>query len=546
MSQRSHLIRRLSAALVVTVCVVASAQERSQDAVAVELDKKILAAATKDSQIMANLMYLSDIIGPRLTGSAALKRANEWAAERMKAIGLTNVHQEGWIVPLGWERISASAKIVEPDNGRSLLIASAGWSPSTKGKVIGEVVVLDARTNKDLEKYRGKLKNAIILRGKPSTVAPIDDPNAPATASRARAAEAKNAASKKAKGGRDRGDFDPANFTQMMAFRRELADFLRHEGAACMLMDSAKPQGLLVTTGSWRGRDRVAAEEPLPSAYIAHEHYSLLYRLATRPQPAKTVLEIEITNKFIPGPITCYNTVGEIKGTEKPDELVILGAHIDSWDLASGTTDNGTGTSVVLEAARILNSLDVKPKRTIRFVLFSGEEQGLHGSKAYVDQHKSEIPKMSMCLVHDTGTGRVNGIGLQGREVLKPILEKELASLKEIGVTEINLERMGGSDHASFDAAGVPGFAVRQNMFEYRFTHHTQSDTYDKANEENLIQGAQVMAVSAMRVANYPTLLPRDRPAPPRGGRKGAKTEAEVPKGEPKTGTKNQGDQGDQ
>ena len=188
-----------------------------------------------------------------------------------------------------------------------------------------------------------------------------------------------------------------------------------------------------------------------------------------------------------------------------------MGAHLDSWDLAQGTTDNGTGSSVVLEAARILARCGTPPKRTIRFVLFTGEEQGLHGSKAYVKQHKDELSRISMCLAHDTGTGKVVGVGLQGRDVLKPIMEAELVSLKELGLTEINLRSMGGTDHLSFEQAGVPGFALRQDMAEYRFTHHSQSDTFDKARAPDLVQGAQVMAVAAMRVANLPTLLPREK-----------------------------------
>jgi Zn-dependent M28 family amino/carboxypeptidase len=288
-------------------------------------------------------------------------------------------------------------------------------------------------------------------------------------------------------------------------------EFLRGEGAAVLFQDAGKPHGLLTVSGTWRGPDRASAPEPIPSAFVAHEHYALLYRLATRPAPAKTRIEIEINNKFIPGPIAVYNTVGEIKGSEKPDEYVILGAHLDSWDLAQGTTDNGTGSMVVLEAARILVKSGVKPKRTIRFVLFTGEEQGLHGSKAYVQKHKDELPRISLCLVHDTGTGKVIGIGTQGRAPVKPILEAELVSLKEVGLKEINTRSLMGSDHQSFEAAGVPGFAVQQDMAEYRLTHHSQSDTLDKAQEADLVEGAQVMAVTALRVANLPNLLPREK-----------------------------------
>jgi carboxypeptidase Q len=555
-------LRRLFAASIACIAlstISSIAQEAaSKPEAAVELDKKIFAAAAKDSEIMKNLGYLSDRIGPRLTGSDSLRRANEWAAEVMKSYGLENVHQEGWQVPTGWERGTATAKIIEPSNGQSILIASRGWSPSTKGKIVGEVVLFDAKSSQDLDKYRGKLENAFIMRGPPSqNVAVVPDLSAPqrggfggggpprrgegpAAAEKddkntqrakedikklevdEKGAAGKPPAADNQRPGR-RGNFDPETFSRMRQFQNEVDQFLRAEGAAASFSDAGKPQGLLVTTGSWRGQDRVSAPEPLPGAFISHEHYSMLYRMA-KTGPVK--LEVEITNKFIPGPITCYNTVGEIKGSKKPDEFVVVGAHIDSWDLASGTTDNGTGTCIVLETARILKKLGIKPDRTIRFCLFSGEEQGLHGSAAYVKQHESELPKMSMCLVHDTGTGKVQGIALSGFEAVKPILERELTSLKPLGVTNISNGGLsaGGSDHASFSRVGVPGFAVIQDMREYTFTHHTQSDTLDKVHEENLIQGAQVLAVSAVRVANLEKLLPRDRPASPRGfggGRRG-------------------------
>jgi hypothetical protein len=532
---------------------------------AIALDQSVLAAAKKDSEIMANLTYLSDMIGPRLTGSAAVKRANEWAAEKMRAYGLDNVHLEGWTIPVGWERGTANARIIEPENGRSLSLAALGWTPGTKGKIEGDVVIITARNSKDLAAYKGKLKNAIVLRGPPANVRPISDlsfplgerpsrrpPDNPTPPDKKPDPEKKPDPDKKPEPEKKpdtdkkpdpdkksepdkkpdtdkkpdpdkkpdtdkKPDPEPPpmrpNFAEMSAFRREMTEFLRTEGAAVLLQDAGKPHGLLTTTGGWQGRDRASGAEPLPSAYMAHEHYALLHRLASRAAPARTRVEIEITNKLVPGPIAVYNTVGEIRGSEKPDEFVIVGAHLDSWDLAQGTTDNGTGTSVVLETARILAKSGVKPRRTIRFVLFTGEEQGLHGSKAYVQQHKDELARVSLCLVHDTGTGKVIGLGLQGREVVKPILEPELASLKDLGFKEINLRGMGGSDHASFEQAGVPGFAFQQDFSEYRFTHHSQSDTLDKAREADLVQGAQVMAVTALRVANLPALLPRDKPA---------------------------------
>jgi 6-phosphogluconolactonase len=486
---------------------------------AVELDQKLISEAKSHSEIMANLGYLSDVIGPRLTGSANLKRANEWTAEKLKSYGLTNVHLEAWTIPMGWERGSVYARLLEPDNGRTLLMASMGWAPGTKGRITGDVVAIKATNSKELQAYKGKLHGAIILQSRPLDIQPVPDKNSTmniwGTPGRRRNdAGGRNQAGRPrgAPGGRD-GFRD---FRAMMAFRRELSEFLRSEGVAAMLMDSAKPQGLLNMTGSWAsmgGRDRASSSEPIPTLFVAHEHYALLYRLASRPEPARTRIELEVSNKFIPGPIAVYNTIAEIKGSEKPDECVILGAHLDSWDLGTGTTDNGTGSSVVLEAARILAKSGVTPKRTIRFILFSGEEEGLFGSGAYVKQHKDELPRISMCLVHDTGTGKVTGLGLQQRQALKPIFDRELTSLKAIGLENIDLRSMPGSDHQSFDSEGVPGLCLQQDMSEYNWTHHSQSDTLDKAHEDNLVQGAQVMAVVAMRVANLPELLPHGKPA---------------------------------
>jgi hypothetical protein len=499
-----------------------AAPSTAASAEALALDQKVMAEAKKSSEIMANLGFLSDVIGPRLTGSAALKRANEWTAERMRSYGLANVHLEAYSIPLGWERGSATARIIEPDNGRTLSLASVGWSPGTNGKIEGDVVVLTARTKTDLAALKGKLKNAIVLRGPPSNIRPLSDtsffPGArPGPAGRAGSPPTPGTPPEPGTppqpgmppGQSPRGD---RSFGEMRAMQREMAEFLRTEGAAVMLQDAGKPHGLLNAGGSWRGMDRASAGDPMPSVFVAHEHYALLHRLASRPAPAKTRVEIEIKNTFIPGPVVVYNTVGEIRGSEKPDEYVVLCAHLDSWDLAQGTTDNGTGSSVVLEAARLLSRSGLIPKRTIRFILFTGEEQGLVGSREYVKQHKDELARVSMCLAHDTGTGKVVGLGLQGREVIKPILDAELLpSLKELGVKDINLRGMGGSDHMSFEGAGIPGFACQQDWAEYRFTHHSQSDTLDKAHEADLVQGAQVMAVTALRVANLPNLLPREK-----------------------------------
>lgn len=497
-------------------------------ATAAELDLSLIAEVKSRSEIMKNLQYISDVIGPRLTGSKNLERANKWTADKMKEYGLENVHLEPWEIPIGWERGTANMKVIEPETNMQLLVASGGWRPGTNGKVTGPVVIVNPKTKDDLAKYKGKLKNAVVLTRAPSNVAPITDLN---YGPGARPAPKKDDTKK------DEAKKDPG----LIAFEQppEKKDtpqpprkggggfgfgfgvdpeFLKSEGVACTISDSGKPHGLLVTTGGWGRGDR-GAQDQLPQLYMAHENYAMLWRLASRTD-AVTRVEVEISNKFVPGPIVVNNTVGEVKGSEKPDEVVVVGAHLDSWELASGTTDNGTGTCVVLEAARVIAKLAKEgkgPKRTIRFVLFTGEEQGLHGSRQYVERHKANLPKHSMCIVHDTGTGKVTGFGLQGRENVKTIMDAELGSLKDLdgwkGLTMGGIG--GGTDHWPFHLAGVPGFACNQESDEYRLTHHTQSDTFDKAKEPNLIQGAQVMAVTALRVANLPELLPRNAGAAP-------------------------------
>jgi carboxypeptidase Q len=481
---------------------------------AASLDAAIIAEAKSSrSELMKNLQYMSDVIGGRLTGSRNLEKANNWTAEKMKAYGLENVRLEPWEIPMAWERGRATMKVVEPDNGRELLIASAGWTPGTKGKVTGPVVIVNVRTKDELQAFKGKLKNAIVLTRPPSTVAPVTDLTyGPPSVGPKKDAPKKEPPKDEAKKDETKKDEEqPVSFLQPGRGGVDITEFAKAEGVACICSDAGKPHGLLVTTGGWPA-DRAAAEARLPRVFMAHEHYALLYRLAQR-EGEVTRVEVEIENKFIPGPLTVYNTVGEVRGGEKPDEFVVVGAHLDSWELASGTTDNGTGSCVVLETARVVAAMAKqgnRPRRTIRFVLFTGEEQGLHGSRQYVSRHKEEMPRHSAALVHDTGTGKVIGFGLHNRKSVLEVLEPQLAGLTQVdGWKGLDLGGIGGTDHLSFFSAGVPGFACRQDMDEYRLTHHTQSDTFDKAKAPYLIQGAQVMSVTVVRIANLPELLPR-------------------------------------
>ncbi|MGL4550986.1 MAG: M20/M25/M40 family metallo-hydrolase [Gemmataceae bacterium] len=473
-------------------------------------DDALIAAAQKDSSLIPNLHYLSDVIGPRLTGSANLNKACAWAADRMRDYGLENVTLEPWTIPEGWERGDCRARLVEPDNGVRINLASYGWRPGTDGKVTGDVVAITARTMTELNKYKGKMKGAIVLSGPPTKMRPFEDINKGGFAAMYGAGAA----------GKKGAPPERPNYAEMMAFQKERDSFLKREGAVAIFLDSGKPFGLMNTTGGW-GKERSSVAEKLPTLSLAHDSYAMLYRLATRGGSAKTRLELEVSNKFIPGPIKVYNVVGELRGSEKPDEVVVVGAHIDSWDLGQGTTDNGTGTCVTLEVARMLSRTGVKPKRTVRFCLFSGEEQGLYGSRYHVEKHADGMDKVSAALLHDVGTGKINGLGVGNRPAIAALLEKELGSLKAVGLVDFKARSGGGSDHQSFEGKGVPGFLMSQDMAYYTVSHHTAADTPERILEADLVQGATVMAVTAVRIANLDKLLPREKQAGGKGRRAG-------------------------
>ncbi len=450
-----------------------------------ETDRKILAEVKDNSELMANLEYLSDMIGPRLTGTENMNQASRWTLEMFKKYGLANVHLESWTIARVWYRGTARARILAPAE-HPLTVASMGWSPSTAGAVRGPVVYIKAKRVEDLPEYKGKLRGAIVITSEPAQLPPpYEPPRSPLLTPPAAP------------------PFGPSN----QQFARALGEFLKAEGALAVLRDSGKEHGLL-NMGGIGGRNYDIGV--LPTAMVTSEGYRMIWRLLQR---GPVEIEIELSNSFSEKPVEVYNTVAEIPGSEKPDEMVILGAHLDSWDLGTGTTDNGTGSMVILEAARALWKLDLKPKRTIRFILFSGEEQGLNGSRAYVEAHRAELPKVSGVLIHDTGTGRVLSIAMMGNYQDREVIDRVMAPLRDVGFLEPSLRRSGGSDHVSFDEAGVPAFFGIQDPAEYRKTHHSQSDTFDKAWKDDLIEGAQVVAAWAYNVAQLPELLPR-KPAP--------------------------------
>lgn len=493
-----------------TASLPAMAQAGSAESETTAAARRIISFERYSSDLLPNLEYLCDMIGPRLTGSAALKRANDWTAEKMREYGLDSVHLESYTIPAGWERGTVDVKIVSPTE-LPISAAQMAWTPGTHGRITGKVVLFTPEKEEDFAAYRGTLRNAIVMTSRvtarPGPEGILSLPGSKALpaipAISAPAAPAPTVA--RPAGGA------PPDFKKMMEFRRKVNGFLRKEGVAAVLRSADKPHMLLNMTGSWTAPGFPPA---YPTLFVAQEHLMLLQRLLDRKVPV--TMEVKATARFVHGPVTVYNTVGEIKGSEKPDEVVLLGAHLDSWDLGTGATDNGTGTVAVLEAARVLKAVGAAPKRTIRFVLFTGEEQGLIGSAAYVSAHKAEMPNYDVVFVHDTGTGRVKGLWMQNRAEAKPELSRQFDVLKQLGLLtdEANLipGKMNGTDHASFDDAGVPAFAFNQDGAEYGMTHHSQSDTFDKVRPDDLKQGACVLAILAFDAAQNPERYPRSAP----------------------------------
>jgi len=476
-------------------------------------DTQILSEIRDHSEVMANLEYLSDSIGPRVTGSPQLKQANDWTREKFAQYGLTNAHLEPWTITRAWTRGTAHGRIVTPAE-HPLTIAAAAWSPSTPGAVQGPVVYFDAKKKEEFAKFHGKLKGAVVIYQEPESLSPAKpvDPNRATTRPMQqpppRVGEPPIA--------------DP--YETFLQEAKERTQFFKEEGVAVVLRDANKPHGLLNMTDV--SLDRFAPGV-IPTAFITGEGYRMIFRLLKH---GPVQVEIAMTNTMGDKPVEVYNTVADLRGSEKSDEMVILGAHLDSWDLGTGSTDNGTGSMAVLEAARALAKLNLKPKRTIRFVLFSGEEEGLYGSQEYVKAHQKELEKISAVLVHDTGTGRVLTLGLHDNYQDRELMDQVLSPLRELRLLEPSMARSSGTDHLSFDEVGVPGFFCIQDFAEYRLTHHSQSDTFDKVWKDDLNQGAQVLAAWAYNTAQLPGMLLR-RPLPYNPAPSAKK--AEAPKADP-------------
>jgi carboxypeptidase Q len=448
-----------------------------------QADQKIADEVKARSELVKNLEYLTTQIGPRLTGSPQMQAASDWTLKRFQDYGV-DAHLETAKIAHSWTRGVETAEITSPIQ-RRIGIHGYGWSKATDGEISANVVVLDIKNASDMEQYKGRLKGDIVMMRKPVDMLQ-KDPNP------------ENAYDAVIPPSRGVPDAEGGYRTRMQILRQIAA-----EHPALILTDSGKVDSLFNMTSA--SRSFSASEAPM--AFVTHEDYDLLNRLLQAgPVTMKANLPETFSDKSVPASIT----VAEIKGSEHPDERVIIGGHLDSWDLGQGALDNGTGAMATLEAARALKALGWKPKRTITFILFTGEEEGGIGAETFLKNHDAEIPKMDAMLVHDTGTGKVFSISLDNLWETAPLMEEIYQPLQEVfDLQPLSTRYFGASDHVPFFNRGVPAYFCLQLPARYGEAHHSQTDTFDKVIPDQINEGAAFIAAWAWNVSEMPELLPR-------------------------------------
>lgn len=470
----------------------------------VDLDafRRIRAEGLERSQIEELAGYLTDVIGPRLTGAPAMRQANEWTADKLREWGLENVSVEPWgEFGRGWKNLHYEGRILEPYL-QQLNALPVAWTGGTGGTISGPAILIEADSAAELERYRGELDGAFVLLREPQEFEPefdvqplrlpVEELLAPTQAPDVDMAER-----------RRRVD----EYRRAFAFRDTIATFLADQDMAAVLSPSSRTYMILRVYGDRAARDPDSSI-PKPQLVLAHEQYAQIWRNVKRGVPVR--LEVEIDNEFYDDDLQAYNTLADLPGTDKADEYVMIGAHLDSWYGGTGATDNAAGSVVMMEAMRILKTLDLEPRRTIRIALWSGEEQGLLGSRNWVANHEELQPKISAYLNVDNGTGRIRGIRAQDNPAAVPIFEQILWPFTDLGVVVVQPGGTGGTDHLSFDRAGIPGFNFLQDPIEYfTRTHHTYADRFERLVIDDLKQAAVVVAATAYHLAMRDEMMPR-------------------------------------
>ena len=497
------------------------------------------------SHVMEYASGLMDGIGPRLTGSPNLKRANDWTRDQLTAMGCSNAHLEDWgEFGMGWRQLNTWVRMSAPDS--AVFIAQAlPWSASSHGPVNGSAIWVDAKDEKDLEKYKGKLASKIVFFGPMRDVKPVDKP----LFERRDDADLKKLTEYPVRVGEREQFFQ--EFIKRLAFREKAGAFFAAERAAGVVVPSRDGRnnggsgGTIFDDGGsgmgWFTYQREHAEA-LPIVVMAIENYGRVYRLLKANVPV--TIEMDVETEFTGDHEHGFDTIAEIPGTDPKlkDEVVMVGGHLDSWASGTGATDNGAGTVVALEVMRIFNALHVQPRRTIRIGLWTGEEEGEFGSYGYVKQHFGYVPlstapdqvvlpdflrkpsgpvqlkpeqqKISGYFNLDNGTGKIRGIYLQENAAIAPIFEQWMRPLADLGVATITMRNTGGTDHEAFDSVGIPGFQFIQDMLDYTSrTHHSNMDTYERLQPEDRAQAATVEAIFVYNTAMRDQMLPR-KPLP--------------------------------
>jgi hypothetical protein len=496
-----------------------------------------------NSKVMDTLAHLTDVIGPRLTGSPQLREANEWTRRQLESWGLQDARLESWgPFGRGWTFERASVHMVTPTSA-PLIALPLAWTPGTNGPARGAVVKWKLESEADLERARGALAGKVVL---------LDDARelkGPDKAFFNRYSDAELRQLAEFGGGDDgrrpRRPRDREGALRRARFQKARREFLAAEKALATVEASAREGSLVRVAG---GGSRHLGEEPgVTGLVMAAEHYNRLVRLVERGTPVD--LEIDVRARFLDGDLMAANTLAEIPGADKRGEVVMLGAHLDSWHGGTGATDNAAGAAVVMEAARILSALGIKPRRTIRVALWTGEEQGLLGARAYVREHFGARPeptdpaerslpsylrrstgplslrpdhaRLSAYFNVDNGSGRVRGVYTQQNAAAVPIFEAWLRPFADLGATTVSNRNTGSTDHVPFDAVGLPAFQFIQDDADYSTrTHHTNLDVYDRAQRDDLVQASTVLASfayhAAMREERFPRkALPRETPPEP-------------------------------
>ena len=466
------------------------------------------------SHIMEVMSYLSDVYGPRLTNSPNIREAGDYAVKTLGSWGLANVREEPWgPFGRGWSNEEFEANEIAPRHF-PLIAYPKAWTSGTGGSITAEVVYAKIEKDQDFDTFRGKLRGKFVMTAPLRAVeAQFEAPGHRFTDQElADLAQPRPAPPAPEPGARER-------FLAQQMFNQKLLKFLTDEGAAAWLEPSPHDGGTItvMSGGSREPQDPIV----LPRVAVAIEHYGRIFRTLEKHIPV--TLAVNIVNKFHDENLESFNIVAEIPGTDKADEVVMLGAHFDSWDSGTGATDNAAGSAVMMEAMRILKVSGLKMRRTVRLALWTGEEEGLLGSRAYVKEHfgdrqsmqlKPDHAKISAYFNVDNGTGKIRGIYLQGNEAVRLAFEKWMEPFKAVGMKTLSIRGTGGSDHVSFDEVGLPGFQFIQDPVEYESrTHHTNMDVYERIQEEDLKQMSVIVASFAYMTANANEQLPR-KPLP--------------------------------